>query len=82
MQWLAFQTKKIPPVLLEETEEDRLQKICDICQKPVFSFVMRRHMESHARRMAENAARVRGKPWFYHQIKKFPLALENIEGEK
>ena len=59
--WL-FQVKKIPAVLLEETEEDRLQKECDICRKPVFSFIMRRHMESHARKAAENAARVNIKP--------------------
>ena len=57
-----FQVKKIPAVLLEETEEDRLQKECDICRKPIFSFLMRRHMESHARKAAENAARVNTKP--------------------
>ena len=44
---------------MEETEEDRIQKLCDICQKPVFTFSVRRHMESHARREAEVAAKVR-----------------------
>ncbi len=44
---------------MEETEEERIQRLCDICHKPVFSFSVRKHMEMHARREAEYAAKVR-----------------------
>ncbi len=44
---------------VEGGAEAQLQKLCDICAKPVFSFSLRRHMELHARREAEWAAKVR-----------------------
>ena len=59
--------EKVSSVLPEETEEERLQRHCTICNKLVFSFNVKGHMASHARRLAEAAAKARRPVGFLYE---------------